>query len=186
MTYKEVINKIKPDLEKTIEYFKNELAKIRTGRASPALVEDVEVDYYGTKLPLKQLASITAPEPREIIIQPWDKGSVMAIKNSILGANLGMAPVVDGEIIRLSIPQLTEETRRELAKILRTKIEEARVSIRRKREETWNEIQDLFQAGEIREDDKFRGKDELQKIIDEYNGKIEEMGKRKEGEIMTV
>jgi ribosome recycling factor len=184
--YKEIIDNIKPDLEKTIEYLKGELNKLRVGRATPAMVEDLEIECYGQKMSLKQLANISAPQPRLIVIQPWDKSILGVIEKGISQSSLGLAPIVDGDLIRITIPQLSEERRRELTKILSEKVEETRVSIRHKREEAWKEIQEGERAGEIREDDKFRGKDELQKVIDEYNEKVEEMRKNKESEIMTV
>ena len=184
--YKEIIDNIKPDLEKTIEYLKGELNKLRVGRATPAMVEDLEIECYGQKMSLKQLANISTPQPRLIVIQPWDKSILGGIEKEISQSSLGLAPIVDGDLIRITIPQLSEERRRELTKILSEKVEEARVSIRHKREEAWKEIQEGERAGEIREDDKFRGKDELQKVIDEYNEKVEEMRKNKESEIMTV
>ncbi|OGZ32993.1 MAG: ribosome recycling factor [Candidatus Portnoybacteria bacterium RIFCSPLOWO2_12_FULL_39_9] len=184
--YKEIINKIKPHLDKTLEYLKSELNGLQVGRASPSLVEDLEVDCYGGKMPLKQLAAIHAPEPRQIIIQPWDKNILKEIETAVSHSKLGLTPTIDGEAIRLNIPPLNEERRKELAKIIREKIEECRIAIRRKREEVWKEIQILEQGGKIREDDKFRAKDELQEMVDEYNEKIEEISKRKEEEIMRV
>ena len=184
--YHEVINKIKPELDKISEYYKGELAKLRTGRASSSFVEDLEAECYGQKLPLKQLATISVPESRSILIQPWDKSVLRAIEKAISNSNLNLNPIVDGEVVRIQLPQMTEENRKNLVKILREKIEEARISIRRWREKAWEDIQEGFKKGEIREDDKFRGKDELQKVIDEYNKKIEELGKKKEEEILTV
>lgn len=184
--YKEIIDNIKPDLEKTIEYLKGELNKLRVGRATPAMVEDLEIECYGQKMSLKQLSNISTPQPRLIVIQPWDKSILGGIEKGISRSSLGLAPIVDGDLIRITIPQLSEERRKELTKILSEKVEEARISIRHKREEAWKEIQEREKAGEIREDDKFRGKDELQKVVDEYNEKVEEMRKNKEQEIMTV
>lgn len=166
-------------------FYKNDIATIRTNRATPAMVEDIKVDYYGQNLCVKELASITAPEPRTLVIQPWDKGATEAISGAIRKSEIGLNPIVDGQIIRLNIPPLTEEGRRELIKLLKQKTEEARVKIRRAREEIWDRIQKMEKAGEIREDDKFRGKDELQKMVDEYNGKIGELEKKKEGELMS-
>jgi len=184
--YKEIIDNIKPDLDKTIEYLKGELNKLRVGRATPMMVEDLEIECYGQEMPLKQLANISTPQPRLIVIQPWDKSILENLEKGISQSSLGLVPIVDGEVIRINIPPLSEERRKELTKILSEKVEEARISIRHKREEAWKEIQEQEKAGEIREDDKFRGKDELQKVIDEYNEKVEEMRKKKEEEIMTV
>lgn len=186
MVYKEIVNKIKPELDKVIEYYKNELSKLRTGRASISLVEDLQVECYGQPLPLKQLATLSLADARSILIQPWDKSILPAIEKAISNSNLNLAPIVDGEKIRIQLPSMTEENRKNLVKILKEKMEEARISVRHWREKAWEEIQEGYKVGEIREDDKFRGKDELQKVIDEFNEKIEELGEKKEGEIMTV
>ena len=184
MTYQEIINQIKPELDKVINFLEREVAKIRTGRASPALIEDLIVDCFGQKLSLKQLGAISCPNPRQIVIQPWDKSYIEAIEKAMSQSSLGMSPVVDKDVIRLSLPLLSEEHRKNLLKILSEKQEEAKKTIRRWREEAWDKIQEEFKEGKIREDDKFRGKDELQELIDEYNEKIEEIGERKKREIM--
>jgi len=184
--YKEIINSIKPDLDKTVDFLKSELNKLRVGRASPIMVEDIEIECYGQKMPLKQLANISTPQPRLITIQPWDRSILENIEKEIAKSSLGLAPIVDGNSIRINIPSLSEERRKELIKILNEKTEEARISVRHYREDAWKKIQELERTGEIREDDKFRGKDELQKVIDNYNSKIEEIEKKKEEEIMTV
>jgi len=186
MEYKEIIDKLKPQLDQTIEYYKGELAKIRVGRANPTMVEDIKVDCYGQKFPLKQLANINIPQPRVIIIQPWDKNILGEIRSAIEAYSSGLNPIIDGETIRINIPQLSEERRKELIKVLSQKTEEARISIRRRREEAWKEIQELEQQKEITEDEKYRAKDELQKLIDEYNKKINELEKNKEQDILTI
>lgn len=183
--YKELIDNIKPDLDKTLEYLKGEIGKLRVGRATPAMVEDIEIECYDQKMSLKEVANISI-QPRLIIVQPWDKKILENIEKGISKFSSGLTPTVDGEIIRINIPQLSEERRKELIKILNEKTEEARISIRHKREEAWKEIQELERKGEIREDDKFRGKDELQKIIDDYNKQVEELKKNKESDILTV
>lgn len=183
--YKELIDNLKPELDKTIEFLKSEFLKIKTSRATPAMVEDIEVECYDQKLPIKQLGTISIPQPRLIIVQPWDKNILHEIEKAIRNSS-SLSPVVDNDIIRINIPPLSEEQRKEYVKIINEKAEEARISIRHKREEIWKEIQEGERTGEIREDDKFRGKDELQKVIDEYNEKVEEMRKNKESEIMTV
>ncbi len=184
--YKEIINKIKPQLDKTVEYLKNELTGLQVGRATPSLLENLEVEAYEQKMPLKDLAAIQTPEPRVIVIRPWDKEIIKKIESAVRNSNLKLSPIVDDDVIRLTIPPLSEERRKEIAKILQEKVEECRISIRRNREDVWREIQSLEQAKEISEDDKFKAKDELQKIIDEYNKKVEDMRKKKEEEIMTV
>lgn len=184
--YKDIINKIKPNLNKTIEYLKNELLGLQVGRATPNLLENLEIDAYDQKMPLKDLAAIQTPEPRSMIIRPWDKDIIKKIESAIRSSNLKLSPVVDNDFIRLTIPPLSEERRKEIAKILQEKVEECRISVRRNREDIWREIQNLEQAKEISEDNKFKAKDELQKIIDDYNKKIEEIKEKKEKEIMTI
>jgi ribosome recycling factor len=184
--YKEAIEKRKNDFEKALERFKEELNQLRTGRASGALVENILVDYYGTKSPLKQVASISIPEPRTIVISPWDKGSLVNIEAAIRESQLNLNPANDGQAVRINIPPLNEERRKELVKVLNQKTEEAKISVRRIREEIWDEIQELQKSGKIGEDDKFKGKDKLQEAVDQHNKKIEEMREKKEGEILTV
>lgn len=184
--YNEIIGLHKEDLEKSIEHFKSEAGKIRTGRANPSLVEDLLVDYYGAKTPLKQIASVNVPEPRLIVIQPWDRGALAAIESAIRASDSNFNPNNDGVLIRINIPMLTEERRKEMVKALNQKGEEARIALRSIREEALKEIQDAEKAGQMSEDDKFVGKEKLQAVIDEYNKKIEEIRAKKEVEIMTV
>lgn len=184
--YQEIINGKKADLEQAIEHFKHELGKLRTGRANPAIVEDVMVNYYGTKTPIKQMAAINTPEPRQITIQPWDRSAMGAIEGAIRESDLGFNPVNDGILIRINIPMLTEERRRDLVKILNQKAEEGRIAVRNIREDAWREIQDAEKEGLIGEDDKFKGKEKLQEVVDDFNKNIEEIRARKETEIMTV
>ena len=184
--YKQIIDKIKPDLEKSMAHFKEEMGTLRTGRATSALIETVEVDCYGGRSQLRELAAINAPEPRLLTVQPWDKEISKEIAKAITSSRSGLSVTSTGDIIRVAIPSLTEETRKELVRDLRQKMETARIGVRNAREKAWKELQDGERAGTIREDDKFRGKDELQKVIDEYNKKIEETGGVKEKEIMTI
>jgi len=184
--YQEIIKNIKPGLEKTISYLKEEMANLQVGRATPSLLEDLEVEVYGQRMPLKQLAAIQTPEPRSIAIRPWDKAIIGEIGKAISQSRLGLSPVVVGDSIRLTIPPLSEERRKEIVKILQEKVEECRISIRRQREDVWREIQDMEQRKEITEDNKFRAKDELQEIVDQYNEKIEEIKSKKEEEVMKV
>lgn len=176
----------KPKLEKIVEKLKGEIAGLRTGRATPALVEDLEVDYYGAKTPLKALASISSPEPRSLTIHPWDKNAIQPIEKAIQASSLGINPVTDREAIRLTIPSLTEERRRELVKLLGRHLEDARIQVRREREEILRKVDGQEKAKQISEDERFRQKNEVQKTVDETNKKIEEMGAAKEKEIMTV
>ncbi len=184
LTYKEIVNEIKPEFDKVINFLERELSKIRTGRATPSLVEDIIVECFGQKFPVKQLAAISIPEPKRILIQPWDKSYITPIVNALSQSSIGISPVVDKDLIRVSLPSLSGEYRKNLLKVISEKQEEARKTIRRWREEVWDEVQEKFKEGKIREDDKFRAKDELQDLIDEYNKKIEEIGERKKKEIL--
>ena len=159
--------------------------KFRTGKASPSLVEDIIVESFGQKFPLKQLASISLSGPRQITIQPWDKSYIESIEKAILQASLGISPIVEKDVIRVSLPVLSDEYRKDLLRILSERQEDARITIRRWREQAWDEIQKEAKSGTIREDDKFRAKDELQDLVDEYNKKVEDMTERKKSEINT-
>jgi len=183
MEYKEIIDKIRPELDKSIGFLEREMAKIRTGRASPSLVEDVVVDCFGQKFPLKQLAAISTPEPKQILIQPWDKSYIEGIVKALENTGTGANPVVDKDLIRINLPSQSEELRKDLARLISEKQEETRKTVRRWRDAAWDETQERFREGKIREDDKFRAKDDLQDLIDEYGKKIEEMGERKKKEI---
>lgn len=177
--YQNIISKTKLELEKTIKFLEGELAKVRTGRASISLVEDIIVDCFGSKLPLKQLGAISVPEPRQILIQPWDKSYIESIEKAINQASLGVSPVVDKDVIRITLPPITEEFKKNMVRLISQKAEQARETLRRWRDEAWKEIQEKTKTGQIREDDKFRAKDELQDLIDEYNQKIKEILDRK-------
>lgn len=174
------------EFDKAVTFLEGELGKLRTGRAHPGLVEGMMVDYYGTLTPLKQMASVSVPEPRQILISPWDKGALAKIEAAIRESDLGLNPMNDGVGVRITLPTLTEERRKDLVKVLNSKAEEARISIRSVREDIWKDIQEAEQDGAMGEDEKFRAKDELQKIVDEYNAQIEKMREKKEQEIMTV
>lgn len=182
----EIIKRSEPQFEKAIEFLKEELGKLRTGRASASLVENLSVDYYGAKSPLKQIASINVPEARTIAITPWDRDSLVNIEKAIRDSQMGLNPINDGQLIRINIPALNEERRKELVKVLNQNAENARITVRKIRESIWEEIQEDEKAGKISEDDKFSGKEKLQKTVDEYNAKIEELREKKEGEIMTI
>ena len=179
----EELQKARAEMEKTLDFFQRELVKIRTGHANPALVEDIQVKSFGQKMPLKQLAGISCPERRQILIQPWDTSYIEPIEKALQASSLGTSPVVDGAAIRVHLPQLTQEYRQQLAKLLGEKSEDARKTIRKWREDAWEHVQEQAKKGEVREDDKFKAKEELQKLIDEFNGKIEELAQRKKEEI---
>jgi ribosome recycling factor len=183
--YKQLLDNLKLEFEKTIAFLKTELAKIKTSRATPAMVEDIEIECYNQKFPLKQLAAISVSQSRLIIIQPWDKTVMSEIERGVRNKS-PFSPIVDGDIIRINIPSLDEEQRKEYVKIVSDKTEEARISMRLHREKTWKEIQEMEKKGEMREDDKFRAKDDLQKMVDNYNEKIDDLKKAKETDIMTV
>lgn len=184
--FNEIINSHRGDLDKSIEHFISEAGKIRTGRANPSLVEDILVDYYGTKTPIKQMAAINVPEPRQITIQPWDRSAMNAIEGTIRNSDLNLNPVNDGILIRITIPMLTEERRKEMVKILNQKAEEARIAVRNIREEILKEVKDAQKAGEISEDDEFKAKEKVQELVAEFNKKIEDIRAKKEVEVMTV
>lgn len=184
MEYKEIINKVRPEMDKVVAFLDGELTKIRTGRANPSLVEDVVVDVFGQKFPLKQLAAISVPEAKQILIQPWDKSYVEGIVSALQKTGTGANPIVDRDSIRINLPPMTEEYRKDLARIISVKQEESRQTIRRWREQAWAEVQNEAKAGKVREDDKFKAKDDLQKMVDDYNKKIEDSGDKKKREIM--
>lgn len=165
---------------------RQETATLRTGRATAALVEHIEVDYYGTKTPLKALAAIAVPDARQIVIQPWDKNAVQPIEHAIRSSSIGLAPVTDHDAIRLAIPSLTEERRRDLGKVLGKMTEEARIHVRRERDEALKEIERAYKTKTMGEDEWMRGKKHIQKTVDDFNKKIEDIAAVKEKEIMTV
>lgn len=184
--YKEVIVSYKSALDTAFEHLEKEASKLRTGRANPGLVDSLMIDCYGVPTPIKQIASVSVPEARQLLIQPWDRSHLQAIEKAITMANIGATLSNDGIATRLTFPPMTEENRRDLVKVLSQKAEEARVGVRNVREDIWKEILKLEKSGDITEDEKFAGKDELQEVIDAYNKKIEDLRKKKEQEIMTV
>lgn len=173
-------------MDKVIAAFKRELATLRAGRATPALLDRIEVNYYDTLTPLIQLAGITAPEPRLLVIQPWDKGSIGDIEKAILKSDLGLTPINDGNVIRLAIPQLTEERRRELVKHVRKKAEESKIGIRNIRREANESLKQLEKASDISEDEWRRSQDEVQELTDEKIVEIDQLLQVKEKEILEV
>lgn len=183
MTYKELTDKVKPEFDKALAFLSGELSKIRTSHASPALVEDVEVEYLGEKYSLKQLAAISTPQTNQIVIQPWDPSYIQSIEQAISKSGLGMSAAVDKNLIRLNLPTLTQEYRDTLIKLLNEKAEQTRQTLRHWREDAWNKIQAAQKAKALTEDDKFKGKEELQKLIDEYGKKIKELIEKKEKEV---
>jgi ribosome recycling factor len=182
----DVFNNAKDRMTKAVEALRRELATIRTGRAHPGLVEHLRVDYYGVPTPLNQLATISVPDPRLLTIQPWDRQAMSAIEKAILKSDLSLTPTNDGIIIRLAIPQLTEERRRELAKSVHKKVEEGRVEIRNIRRDGHEELRRLQREKLVSEDDQFRGQEKLQKLTDEFVQQVERVGEEKEAELLAV
>ncbi|MCK6462211.1 MAG: ribosome recycling factor [Candidatus Pacebacteria bacterium] len=178
-------SKIKNEGEKTKERFKQEASSLRTGRANPAIIEDLLVDSYGSKTPLKHLGTIAAEDARTLRVTPWDASVLKNIESAISSSNLGIQPIADKQSVRISLPPLTEDRRKALLKTLSAKLEEAKISLRQSRETVWKDIQEKERAGEIPEDYKFRFKDELQKIVDKFSAELEDLAKKKEQEIMS-
>jgi ribosome recycling factor len=182
----EVLEEIRDRMQKSVEALQDDLLSIRTGRASPSLVDRLPVDYYGTPTPLNQMASIAAPEPRLLVIRPWDPSALAEIERAILKSDLGLTPMNDGMLIRLSIPRLTEERRRELVKIVSRRVEEARVAVRNLRRDALQDLKEFEKEKMISEDEFFRGKDKVQELTDEFIENIDGIGKRKEEEVMEI
>ncbi len=183
--YKKIIEDIKPEMDKVINFFSEEIKRVRTDRATPSLVEDIVVNCFDQKMPLKQLAAISCPEKRQILIQPWDKSYTKDILEGVQKSESELSPMVEDGVIRITLPPLTEEYRGNLLKILSGKKEDARIVLKKNREDAWRRIQDKFQEGEVTEDEKFKAKEDLQKLIDDYNEKLEQLAQRKQGEIKS-
>ena len=180
----EILSEIRQKMNKTTEALERDFKRIRTGRASTALLEGIRVDCYDTQMPIEQVASIAAPESRLITIQPWDLSVIGDIEKAILKSELGLTPANDGKIIRISIPPLTEERRKELAKLAKKMAEENRISVRNLRREANEMFKELKTEKEISEDEFFRSQDDVQKITDQFIKKIDEITSRKEKEII--
>jgi ribosome recycling factor len=171
-------------MQKAIDALKNEFKKVRTGRASLSILDDIRVDYYGTLTPLNQMASLSTPESRLITIQPWDVSVIKDVEKAILKSDLGLTPSNDGKVIRISIPPLTEERRKQLVKVIYKKSEEHKISIRNVRRDANDLLKNLKKDGEISEDDAFKAQDQVQKITDEHIKLIDDVCKDKEKEIL--
>lgn len=183
---KKVRSETKQRMDKAIEAMQHEMSTIRTGRANPALLDSLRVDYYGSLMPLNQVANIAVPEPRLMTIQPWEKRMVPVIEKAILASNIGITPSNDGTVIRLPIPSLTEERRRDLVRVVHKMAEEVRVSVRNARRDANDQLRKLEKNGEIPKDDAHRSQEEIQKMTDEYIAQIDDLLTRKEEEIMEV
>lgn len=183
---KDVFKEAERKMNAVIDATKREFATIRTGRATPSLLDRISVEYYGTETPLNQLANISVPEPRMLMVQPWDKSAVKAIEKAILASDLGLTPNSDGNVIRIAIPPLTEERRKELVKIVRKEAEEKRVAVRNVRRDANEEVKALEKSGEISEDESRRAQDDIQELTNKYISKIDELLAAKETEILEV
>ena len=186
MTIDEFIDDATRRMDKSVESAQHEFNTLRTGRASAALLDRIQIDYYGTKTPLNQLASINAPEPRLLTVQPFDPSSLPSIERTIQESDLGLTPSNDGKIIRLPIPQLTEERRKELVKVARQMAEDGRVAVRNVRRDVMHHLKELVDKGEVGADEEHRAEGRVQELTDEHTKQIDELLKHKEAEVMEV
>ena len=186
MTIEELIQDATRRMDKAIHATRDHLNSVRTGRASPGLLDRISVDYYGQQTPLKQLATINVPEPRMLTIQPFDPSSIKQIEKAIQESDLGLTPSNDGKLIRLPIPQLTEERRKELVKVVRHLAEEGRVAVRNVRRDCMHHLKELVDNGEVGADEEHRAEERVQKLTDEHVHRIDDLLKRKEAEILEV
>ncbi len=182
----DVYKDLRDRMNKAVDSLESEYKRLRTGRASISLVDGIKVDYYGTPTPLSQLATLTIPDPRSILIQPWDTSVVGDIEKSILKSELGLTPMNDGKVIRINIPPLTAERRRDLVKIVKKKAEESKVAVRNIRRDINEKIKDLKKDKQVSEDEQFRAQDEIQKITDDYVKKVDAVYSAKEKEILET
>jgi ribosome recycling factor len=182
----EILAELEEKMNHSIDGLKKEFNRVRTGRASVSLLDGIRVDAYGSLMPLNQVASVSAPESRLLVIQPWDASLMGQIEKAILKSELGLTPMNDGKVIRIAIPPLTEERRKDLVKLIRKMAEESRVSIRNVRRDANELLKDLKKEGELSEDDAFKAQNEVQKRTDEYIEKVEEVLEKKEKEVMQV
>ncbi len=182
----DVLQEADSKMKKSAEALRNNLATVRTGRASPALVEYLHVEAYGTTMPLNQLANINVPEARMILIQPFDASTIKAIDKAIQNSDIGINPSNDGRVIRLALPQLTEVRRRELTKLVRTRVEECKVALRNVRRESLDDLRQLEHEKLISEDDQRRAQEKLQEMTDRHIREVEQIGAHKEAEVMEI
>jgi ribosome recycling factor len=186
MSVTDIINETKPAMEAVVDDLKRKLSNVRTGRATVGLLDTVMVDYYGTMTPLNQMASVAVPEPQLLTVQPWDMSQVNAVEKAIIGANLGLNPSNDGKIIRLPIPALNEERRKQLAKQVHEIAEEHKIAVRNVRHASNDSLKKLLKDKTISEDEERSGLDDVQKLTNTYISKIDELARNKEQEIMSV
>jgi ribosome recycling factor len=180
----DILLDVEDRMEKAVAALRSDLLGIRTGRATPALLDRIRVEAYSTVMPLNQVATIAVPEPRLITIRPYDVSTLSAIERAILKSDLGLTPNNDGRMIRLAVPPLTDQRRHDLARMVNRRVEEARVAIRNLRREALRSITDLEKEGEISEDDLYKSRDDLQKVTDDYTKRCDELGEQKQAEIM--
>jgi ribosome recycling factor len=185
-TAQEITADTRTRMRKAVSHLQEEFGGIRTGRASPAQVEKIMVDYYGSQTPLQQLAGFSVPEPRVLVVQPYDKGAMKAIEKAIQQSDLGINPGNDGQVIRLTFPQLTEERRKDLVKVVKTRAEEGRVAVRNVRRDARKELEALEKAGDLSKDDLARTEKDLEKAVHEVIAEIDEMVTHKERELLEV
>ncbi len=174
----------KTELNKIAEFLSKEYSQLNIGRASPMVLDSISVEFYGASQPIKNVASISIEDPKTLRINPWDKNQIKEIEKAIMASNLGLSVAVDGAGIRVIFPQQTTESRQKLVKVLKDKLEESRIVVRKEREKAWDDIQKMEKEGNMTEDEKFRAKDELQKVIDEINQKLEGVFEKKEKEVI--
>jgi ribosome recycling factor len=186
MTDQEVLDDLKREMEKTVTAFRRELARTRTGRASTALLEGIQADYYGAKTPLIQLATLSAPEPRLLVVQPFDKAALTAIEKAIQQSDLGLNPMSDGKILRIPIPELTAERRKEIVRHLHKVAEDFRVSLRAHRHDALELLKEMLKEKELTEDDSRRARDKIEATTKEYLERIDKVLKGKEEEVLSV
>lgn len=184
--YQNIINNTKCEMQKILDKLQDELKNIRTGRASTSIVENLKVSYYGTDTPLKQMASLTVPDASTILIVPWDQNSLGDIEQAIRNSDIGFNPINDGRNIRIVLPPLTEERRKEISKMVKDIAEEARIGMRNIRQDAWNKIKKMEREGKLTEDDRYDAEDDLNKLIEDFNKKIEQLLEEKERELMKL
>ena len=183
---KELVHDTEKRMRSSIQSLEDDLAAVRTGRANPALIEKISIEYYGSPVPLMQLATISVPEPRQLMVRPFDASSIKNIEKGIQTSELGLTPINDGKVIRLNLPPLTEERRRELIKFVHNRLEDARVAVRNIRRDAIKDLRDFEEEKMISEDEQKRGEEDIQKLTDRFGEEIDEIGKKKEMEIMEV
>jgi ribosome recycling factor len=183
---KDTLAQAEAKMKKSVEALRHHLGAIRTGRASPALVEQIHVEYYGSEMPLNQLANVSVPEPRMLVIQPWDQGAIKAIEKAIQHSDLGINPTNDGRVIRLAVPALTEQRRKDLTKLVKKEVEESKIALRNLRRDAQNDLKKLETDKQISADELKRAQERLQEVTDRYTREMDQVGAAKEAEVMEV